>query len=584
MNEADRAARQEYIKLAGPTIGGASRPEPEPRTVKTEPKQVVIKSKELVTTPQFQPQALHTQSFGPGFLPYDDTRPAGGKTARGLDSYYGFKIIDHTAARSQVRKADIESVEAHTLLKRNNSYTIGRGLRRKSTPDFRKLGITREEATEWAKAFDSAFNTWAKSSDSDVTGVNNFYQNTAFAHLQVARDGEGLPRFNYSDDPELLNPLQIGFIDPNQIQGDEWTFTSGPISQEDGLIKDENGKTTGFKVWIVDPQNPGGFKTVDVPAKDKKSGLPIMLHMFKPVYPGQKRGIPKLSHAVQDFQDITGYHKAALQRMENGAMLNFTAFNKQQDPGDFGLSDLSDEPAGVNTKTATEPSTAPSAPSSDVVTCTAIPEATTHETGINVFEARQGDELKGTPDLSPGETAKEFIDGRISNIAPSMGMSPEVAAMRTNSSFTAAKGAFGMQDGEADIERDDIVADFSDHVVFAWMFGEVAAGRIKAPGFSDPHLRAAWLQGHWIAGPPIVLNPQQEATAAKINTELGREDLATSAENLNGSNFESNATKLKEQLKQLPTDPFALAEEPELINEDDTDRNGGNDSTPPDDD
>ena len=538
------------------------------------------------TIPDKQPQAatsstlLPGQSFGPGFHPPGDTRFTGGKTARGLDSYYGFKIIDHYGARSQARKIDIESVEAHTLLKRNNSYTIGRGLRRKSTPDFRKLGITREEATEWAKAFDSAFNTWAKSSDSDVTGVNNFYQNTAFAHLQVSRDGEGLPRFSYSDDPELLNPLQIGFLDPNQIMGDEFTFTSGPISQDTGLIPDKNGKTIGFKVWIVDNENKtsgqnaatiptfrqsGAIKLVEVPAKDKESGLPIMLHMFKPTYPGQKRGIPKLFHAIQDFQDITGYHKAALQRMENGALINFTAFNKQQDPGDFGMSDLSDDPAGVTTKTPTESSGAPSAPSAEVVTCTAIPEATVHETGINVFEAKQGDELKGTPDLSPGETAKDFIDGRISNIAPSMGMSPEVAAMRTNSSFTAAKGAFGMQDNEADIERDDIVADFADHVVFAWMFGEVASGRMSAPGFSSPHLRAAWLQGHWIAGPPIVLNPQQEATAAKINVELGREDLATSAENLNGSNFESNAAKLTEQLEQLPTDPYALNEEIEPI-------------------
>lgn len=536
-------------------------------------------AKELIAIPDKQPQAatlLPSQSYGPGFYQPGDTRFTGGKTKLGLNSYYGFKVIDHYGARSQARKIDIESIEARTILKRNNSYVVGRGLRLDPTPDAAILGLTPEQKAEWSKVVKASFHLWAMSKDSDVTGVNNFYQNMRFAHRQKDRDGESFPRFNYSDNPELLNPLQIGFLDPNQINGDEWTFTSGPITQEDGLVKDKNGKTTSFKVWITDPQKPGSFKTVDVPAKDKKSGLPLMLHMFEPEYAGQTRGIPKIHHAIQDFQDITGYHKAALQRMENGATLNFTAFNKQQDPGDFGMSDLSDDPAGITTKTTTESSGAPSAPSAEVVTCTAIPEATVRETGINVFEARQGDELKATPDLSPGETAKEFIDGRVSHIAPSMGMSPEVALMRTNSSFTAAKGAFGLQDGEAKIERDDIVADFADQAFFAWMFGEVAAGRIKAPGFSNPALRAAWLKNRWIAEPAIVLNPQQEATAAKINVELGREDLATSAENLNGSDFETNAAKLTEQLEQLPTDPFGMDEELELIDENDTDGNDEN--------
>lgn len=568
-------AREDYVKLAGPTVGqrGAA---PHQVAPVTEPNQVVIDEKQLVSVQQQQPQAsIYPQyTYGPGFYP--DTRAAGGQTARGLNSYYNFQVIDHYAARMQARATDQKSVEARTLLKRNNTVVIGRGLWLNPAPDYKILGMTREQAAAWAKDVKSRFHLWANSKDSDVTGVNNLYQNMRFAHRQKDRDGEALPRFNYSDDPELLNPLQIGFLDPNQIRGDEFTFTSGPITQEDGLIKDSNGKTTGFKVWINDPQKPGSYKTVDVPAKDKATGMPLMLHMFEPEYAGQTRGIPKITHAVQRLEDTSKYKTAQLHRMQNGALLNFTSFNKQQDPGDFGFSKLEDESAGVNIKSTGIPSTTPTAVGAENVTCTHIPESQVHETGINLFEGRQGDELKATPDLSPGETAKDFTDSNFDYIAPSMGISPEVALMKVNTSFTAAKGALGLQDGESKIERDDIATDLTNPVYEAWMFGEIAAGRIQAPGFNVPVLRAAWLKNNWKSDPPIVLNPQQEATATKINAELGREDLAASAENLNGSDFESNAMKLTEQLKQLPTDPFDMAEDPELIDENETDSTGGN--------
>lgn len=523
--------------------------------------QITVKHNPLSSNIIFDPDLIteltpvaYNETFSRLFL--GDTRRAGGKTVAGLSSYAPEVIIDHYAARMQARRIDKESVEARTLLKRNNAYVIGKGPRLDPTPDYITLGISSESAKEWAKKVKNGFHLWAKSKKSDITGDNNFYQNVRFAKHQANRDGGSFPRFFYSDDPDLLNPLQIGFIDSNQIRGDEFTFTSGPLRQDTGIKTDENGKAISYKVWIPLQNKPNRYEFVEIPVKDEATGRQIMLHIFDKEYAGQKRGIPKINHAIQDFEDITSYNNAQLTRMINGASLNFTSENALQDPGDFGFSKLRTNAAGIIIQEESPTPVRPATLSSDVVNYQRLDEATLSEPGVNVFEARQGDKLKATPDLSPGETAKDFMESRFDILAPSMGMSPEVAKMRTNSSFTAAKGAFGMQDDQADIERDDIESDFMNIAYEMWLSGEIAAGRIQAPGWSDPILKEAWLQNRWIYAPPIDLNPLQTAKANKENASIGAVDLARVAENLNGSDFDSNAQKLKDQVQELPHDPF----------------------------
>jgi hypothetical protein len=172
----------------------------------------------------------------------------------------------------------------------------------------------------------------------------------------------------------------------------------------------------------------------------------------------------------------------------------------------------------------------------------------------------QGDTLKPAPDLSPGETAKEFIGFVSDDVSACLNMAPEVVDMKFGSSFTASKGSLGLQDIEARIERDDLESDLEDPIYFAWLSGEIAAGRVQAPGWSDPIIRAAWLKKRMTADPPIILNPVQEATATEKNVAMARMDLAEAAENLNGSDYETNAANLTKQLDILPTDPFGMKE------------------------
>jgi capsid protein len=537
----------------------------------------IIPSDQPTRQPAINPQAMHQGN--PNFQPWQGTQPAGGRTYAGLTNYAPETIIDHYAARMQARRTLSESVEAISILEAGNEYTIGKGLIVDPEPDFETIGNTPEQAQEWGKKQKNRFHLWSKSKGSDRTGTNNFYQNQILADWIVRRDGECYVRLHYSKDPNLLNPLQISFVDSNQIRGDEFTFSSGPFAQEDGIIKDDDGKPIAYKIWISDPQRPGRFKDIEVPAFDKDTGRPLMLRLFKPKTAGQTRGIPRITHAIQDFQQITGYNTAALTRMENGATFNFTSENEIQDPSDLGLSQLNRESAGLGEKTTppvgdSEPS---NVPAELTPSCSGIPEARLNETGVNVFGARQGDKLKATPDLSPGETAKEFTDSRFEKISASLGMAPEVALKKTSTSFTAAKGAFGMQDKKAAIERADLESDLTNIVYWAWTAEEIAAGRTTAPGWSDPIIREAWLQASWIAPPPIDLKPSDTANANKINAELGLIDLDKASQQLNGSSGAANRAKLAKQIPELTPLPSGEVVEPEGEDDDDTDEDNPND-------
>lgn len=528
-------------------------------------------------------QASHAGFHGHHF----DTRMSGGSTRHGLTNYQDLLILDHYALRQNVRKLTHTSLHTRVILKRELDSVVGNGLKWDPTPDFDILGIKREEAEKWGENFKSGFDLWCKSKGSDLTGRNNFYQNTRFYGWQYGRDGDVFVRFSYSDDPNLLNPLQISFIDPNQIRGDEFTFSSGPdpsngfrfnhrrngIGNGTGIVFDKNGKEEAYKVWIDDPANQGRFKNVEIDAFDEKTGRPLMTHGFDPEWAGQQRGIPELSHAVQNLQNITQFTTNTIAKGIDGAGKTFIVQNDQQDPSSLGFDQLDDGRAGppvvADPSTATG-STGPTNLGVDGITFRDIPELTTTEPNTMILGASKGDKLVPVASNMPAENTGDFVDGEFSYIAASKSMPLSIAKMIFGKSHSASRGELGLYETVREIKKDDIAADFLDLVIFAYASEEIAAGRLQAPGFSDPRIRAAWLKGNWRMKPLPDVDPLKTVMTISLANELGISDLDTDAKAYNGSDGKTNRTKLTTQTKELPTDPFGIKKlAMEMIKKDD---------------
>jgi lambda family phage portal protein len=513
--------------------------------------------KPIAKTKQYDFQANYSRNYGQT-LGYD-TRQSGGKTRYGLSRYQSLLILDHYALRQNARKASFDSIQARVILKRETDSVIGNGLKIDPTPDSKILGISQEEAELWADDVKDRFNLWATSKDSDLTGRNNFYQNTRFYSWQYGRDGDVFIRLSYSDNKKLLNPLQISFIDPNQVRNDEFTFSSGPEVQDDGIIKDDNGKEIGYKVWINNQKNPGRYEEITIDAFDKETGRPIILHGFDPEWAGQSRGIPELGNALQEFEDITSFETATVKKAITGASMNFIVENDQQDPSDLGLQQMDNGIAGPPTETdPSAPVQTPRNLGAEGVTACNLHEQTMTEPGTTIYGASQGDKLKEISSLSPPEHAGDFVDSKFSYLAASKSMPISIAKMIFGKSHSASRGELGLYENVREIKKDDIVSDFLSWVYFAWLSEEIAAGRIKAPGFSDPILRAAWLSANWRMKPLPDVDPLKTKQMVKLAIEMGLTDFDSEAIAHNGSSGKANRAKVARQLEELATDPFEL--------------------------
>jgi lambda family phage portal protein len=489
-----------------------------------------------------------------------DSFGSGGKSAGGMSRPASIMIHDHFSLRQRVREAMYDSVDARGLVESITDVVADTGLKLKPTPQADILGIPESKAEEWAEAVAGSFHQWAKSKKSHRSRVNNFYQNQRLYEFFQQRDNDIFVRFYYSRDKDVFNPLQIDFIDPNQIRGYDYTtsYIQTPTNS-DGIIKDGAGRESAYKVWI---NNNGQFEDLTIPAIGEKSGRVFMLHGFMPEYAGQTRGYPRLSHAVQEFEQLTDFKASTIQKAINQASMVAAVENDQMDASN----PLEGRVAGPVREYGSYPSPAADAgnvtPESvePIVDWSIMPEATMNAPGsMLIGNLRRGDKLKFLQDTSPSSSYDAFVSAFFSSICASTGWSREVVLKQFNANYSASRATLILCWREALRWREEMAADFLDPVYESWLSEEIAAGRISAPGWSDPRLRAAWLCCEWAGSPMPNIDPQKSAAADRLYVELGAQTLDDVARNFNGSSGKANRAKLSRQYQEWETPPWTPA-------------------------
>lgn len=486
------------------------------------------------------------------------SRGDGSKWIAGMSSSGDSPILDHYLLRQNARSAMYESAQARAIVERYSDTVVDMGLRLESVPMAKILQIPPDEAEEWAEDVELRFDMWARSRQSVYGEIMTFYQAQRLAEIHQQRDGEYFVRLHYSDDPKLVNPLQIQFIDPNQIDGYAYTNTYGEdLDQEDGIVRDAAGREKAYKVRIL--KKTGAYHTVTVPAMGPRSGLRMMLHGFQPEYAGQGRGYSRLSHAVQDFEKLTDFQLAHIQKAINHASINMytkpSMDNDASDPFDtvpsnqFGASPTVPVDAGNVDPAAT-------LDLSEYVEYNDIPEAVLSRPGVSVFSLRSGEDLKPFPDTAPAEQYDRFVDAFTAHLAASVSMPVEVLLMKFNANYSASRAALVLFWRVAQIWRAELAADLLNPIFEAWLGLEIASGRIQAAGWQDPLLRQAWIANNWIGSPMPDIDPLRHSKAIKEYVEVGATDLDRVARNLNGSIGAANRSKLTRQLTELPRIPW----------------------------
>lgn len=484
-----------------------------------------------------------------------DHRSYGGKYAYGIPGTGIGRLMSHADLRTNARERYHETSQARCLVDRFVDTVVGQGLQLEPTPKAEIIGISNDEAEVWARDVAARFTLWANNKAQHRAENLSFVQAQSVCVRALELDGESFTRLFYSPDAGLLNPLQFELINANQIAGAAYTDTgAATVSRviNDGIERDARGRNIRYSIWIEN--QGGGFQKVAIPARGEKSGRVFMLHGFVPDYPGQLRGFSRLGHAIQDFLNITNFEQAQVGKAINQSNLAFISENADQTPGQplAGFAGNAGRPNGL----PSEPSTGNNSMTTSLLDSMAnfkMPGAAW------VVTAKKGDTIKPVPNTAPSDTYEKFIDGLMGYLSASRGMPLEVLKMSFNSNYSASRAAILLFWRVIYKVREEIASDLLNPIYTAWLTEEIAAGNIKAPGWYNPSIRAAWLECNWIGESAPDIDPVKTAEAVELRLRMGHTTNEREARIHNGSDAEANRRKLRsEWTEEYPLSPWDI--------------------------
>lgn len=398
-------------------------------------------------------------------------------------------------SRDQMRNAPVALGALNTTV----SHVVGTGLTYTPAIDAEFLGLDDEQAEAWGDDVKRRFKTWAESTDCDCARQLDFYglQELAFRSFLESGDAFVLtPRIARSGKPARL-ALQL--IEADRVcspaQGYE---TSNTI---DGV---EIFPATGeVLAYYVARQHPGGMlfganQWDRVAVRGNATGRRNVLAIFKPLRPGQVRGVPWISPILEPLKQLGRWSDAELNAaVVSGLMATFVTM----DPDAF--DNLYDEDA------------------QGAIIDTASKWSGEMESGkaINLLP---GESIESPTPGRPNPAFDPFWTAMVRQIGMALEMPYEVLVMHFQSSYSAARAALLMAWKSFRSKRDMLSKTLCQPVFELWLADEVAEGRISCPGFfSDDVVRAAWCASIWTGDGPGSIDPSKEVDAAQKRVDLG---------------------------------------------------------------
>ena len=223
-----------------------------------------------------------------------------------------------------------------------------------------------------------------------------------------------------------------------------------------------------------------------------------MLHLFRQLRPGLRRGVPILAPVIEPIKQVTRYTNAELEAAVTSGL--FSVFMRM-DPEAF--QEMCDDDARGRI----------------------IDRATSWSgeiEGGKAINLLPGEEPVISNPGRPNAQFDPFVTSCFRQIGMAVGIPYEVLVMHYQSSYSAARGALLMAWRYFMGWRAWLATELCQPVYELWLADEVAEGRISAPGFfADDLVRAAWCAATWVGDGPGSIDPQKEVGAAEDRIALG---------------------------------------------------------------
>lgn len=320
--------------------------------------------------------------------------------------------------------------------------------------------------------------------EADYDGICNFDGLQSLGVSAMIDAGEYLCRFIDLSPGEEYDtvPLRLQMLEADHL--DETYNTIAPNGNEIrmGIEYDKNGRRTAYWIWNEHPGETGAL-TYRV-AKRERILAQDILHVFKPIRIGQKRGRPWLASIIVKLHELDQYEDAELVRKKTAAM--FGGFITEEFGTDAGVGSIMGR------------RTTPTLSDEDVI---ALEPGT-----FPVLPA--GKDVKFSTPADVGVTYEAWLKQQLREIATGMGVTYEQLTSDLSgvnySSIRAGLLEFRRRINQ--FQHQILVHQFCRPIARRWMISAVLSGALKIPDFYQnrrKYMRIKWRPDGWTWVDPV---------------------------------------------------------------------------------
>ena len=353
---------------------------------------------------------------------------------------------------------------------------------------------------------------WDWCEQADAAGLTDFYGLQALATRAMLEGGEALVRLRYRRTEDGLPvALQIQVLEaehlPNTLNRD---LPGGNVIRS-GIEFDRLGRRVAYHLYRSHPNDGllapmsssdggGGLDTVRVGASE-------VIHLFRPLRPGQIRGEPWLTRALVKLNELDQYDDAELVRKKTAAM--FAGFITRMAPEDNLMGESAADANGV-ALAGLEPGT------------------------LQILEP--GEDIKFSAPADVGSSYAEFMRQQFRAVAAAMGITYEMLTgdlTQVNYSSIRA-GLLEFRRRCEALQHGVIVHQLCRPIWRAWMDQAVLEGGIDLTGYRQA--RRTYQAAKWIPQGWSWVDPQKEFNAMKLAIRAG---LMSRSEAISGNGYDA---------------------------------------------